>query len=187
MAAYTDSEILELFETNKDKAIEAMFQQYYNYVCHAIYNIIKDRVQVEDIAQEVFYEFWKKKENIKISTSLKAYLRRSSVNKALNFIRDQKVKFDDEEKINELDMAESSNAQDQMEYGELQEVVNNAIENLPEKCRIVFSLSRFEGLTYKEIAAELSISTKTVENQISKALKILRVQINPHVRNYQNN
>lgn len=186
MATLSDQEIIELFEKDKEAGINAMFTQYYNYLCHAVYKILNDQVQVEDVVQEVFYEFWKKKEDITINISLKAYLRRSSVNKALNFIRDRKIKFDDEEKIDEVKFSDKTNAQSSMEYLELEEYVTKAIDSLPEKCRIIFSMSRFEELTYKEIASKLEISTKTVENQISKALKLLRAQIKPYVKKMEN-
>lgn len=186
MATLSDQEILDLFEKDKEAGINAMFTQYYNYLCHAVYKVLKDQVQVEDIVQEVFYEFWKKKEAIVINTSLKAYLRRSSVNKALNFIRDKKIKFDEEEKIDEVKFSDKTNAQNSMEYSELEAYVTKAVDSLPEKCRIIFAMSRYEEFTYKEIAAKLNISTKTVENQISKALRLLRGQINPYVNKMEN-
>ncbi|MEL6864763.1 MAG: sigma-70 family RNA polymerase sigma factor, partial [Bacteroidota bacterium] len=121
---------------------------------------------------------WKKRHRINIQTSLKAYLKRAAVNKSLNYIRDQKIKFEEVGKAPVLS-TKSHNAQ--LEAKELQEQINLAVNALPERCRIIFSLSRFEEMSYQEIANTLQISTKTVENQISKALKILRQAIGPYL------
>ena len=143
-----------------------------------MYRILSDENLSEDIAQEVFYELWKKRHRINIQTSLKAYLKRAAVNKSLNYIRDQKIKFEEVSKAPVLS-TKSHNAQ--LEAKELQEQINLAVNALPERCRIIFSLSRFEEMSYQEIANTLQISTKTVENQISKALKILRQAIGPYL------
>lgn len=180
MAKYTDSEILDMLKDNGELAIKSLFENYYNYMCHAVYRIIPDSVLVEDIVQEVFHEIWRKRQTISIQTSLKAYLRRASINKALNHIRDQKIKFDDEEKISEADFYTDTGGQQNMELDELKTSISDAIESLPEKCRIIFSMSRFEEMTYQEIADSLQISVKTVENQISKALKIMRKLLQPY-------
>lgn len=135
---------------------------------------------MEDIAQDVFYELWKKRARLTIKTSLKAYLRRAAMNKALNFIRDQKIKFDDEEKQAPLESKIPSINQ-KLEAAELQQLIDQVIDDLPERCRVVFVLSRFEEMSYNEIAKQLDISSKTVENQISKALKILRVRLGDYL------
>ena len=175
---FTDQELLTLLRTDGDQAMSILFNAYYSYICKAIYKILPDANLVEDIAKEVFYEFWRKRDQVKITVSLKAYLRRSARNRTLNFIRDQKIKFDEEEKI-DLTTSTSSKAQEKVEAEEMQQLIDQAIDSLPERCRIVFALSRFEELSYQEIADQLGISIKTVENQISKALKILRKRLKP--------
>ena len=177
---YSDQEILKLLQDNSDKAIDILFRQYYGFLCHAVYKIIPDTTLVEDIAQDVFYELWRKRSRLSIKTSLKAYLRRAAMNKALNFIRDQKIKFDDEEKQAPLESKIPSINQ-KLEAAELQQLIDKVIDDLPERCRIVFVLSRYEELSYSEIAKQLDISSKTVENQISKALKILRVRLGDYL------
>ena len=170
---YSDTELLQLLQTDSDRAIDLLFRTHYADLCRAVYRIIPDTNLVEDLAQEVFYELWKKRDKIVINTSIMAYLRRAARNKALNFIRDKKIKFEEEEKIPDLTSSEINSIQ-QLEVAELQEKIDQAIDQLPERCRLVFTLSRFEEMTYQQIADELSISIKTVENQISKALKLLR-------------
>jgi len=171
-----DLEIYDLLKTDGEKAMELIYNQYYSYLCHATYKILNDSNATEDIVQDVLMEIWKKKEVINITTSLKAYLRRASINKALNYLRSKKFKFDDEDSIKETFIS-TDNSHEKVEFDELSGVINKTIEGLPEKCRIIFSMSRFEQLSYAEIAGKLEISTKTVENQVSKALRILRVSV----------
>ncbi len=170
---HTDEDLLQLLQSNSETAIDLIFRAYFEEICRAVYRIIPDTNLVEDLAQDVFFELWKKRETLVIKTSIRAYLRRAARNKALNYIRDQKIKFEEEEKAPNLKSTEPD-AQKVLEIEELQEKIDAAIDSLPERCRVVFTLSRFENMSYQEIADALSISIKTVENQISKALKLLR-------------
>lgn len=173
MTNYTDQQLITSLQNNDEQAMDILFRRHYSFICRAVYRVLKDSNLAEDIAQEVFLGLWKKRENLNITSSVQAYLKKAAINKSLNYIRDQKIKFDDEEKLPLLSNNQST-TQQQLEADDLQKQINDAIGSLPEKCRLVFSLSRFEEMSYQEIANELNISIKTVENQISKALKILR-------------
>ena len=176
----TDLELLEYLRANKEDAIDRIFRKYYTKVCQTVIRVVKNPETAEDIAQEVFYELWKKRENLKITSSLGAYLRRAALNRSLNYVRDQKMKFEDvEEPI--LEKSKTISASEQLEAVELEALIRQKIDELPERCRIIFQLSRFEELSYKEIASQLEISEKTVEHQISKALKYLRASIAPYM------
>lgn len=147
-------------------------------MCRSANRILNDENLAEDLAQEVFYELWKRRSELSITLSLKAYLRRATVNKSLNYIRDyRKVRFELEDKVDEK--TAQPLVSERMEAAELQEQIDRAIDGLPERCRIIFILSRFEDMTYNEIAELLGISAKTVENQISKALRLLRQILRP--------
>lgn len=160
--------------------MELLFQRYYAYLCRSAYRVLADSVLAEDLVQEVFYELWKRRGDLRITTSLKAYLRRATVNKTLNYIRDhRKVRFEQEEEVTLS--AQRPGAAQRLEAAELQQLIDRSIDALPERCRIVFILSRFEDMTYKEIAGQLGISEKTVENQISKALRLLREALGPYL------
>ncbi len=176
----TDEEILELLNRGEAQGIELIFRQYYAYICKAVYKIIPDANLVEDLAQEVFYELWRKRGQLQVSTSLKGYLRRSAVNRALNYIRDQRIKFAEEEQA-PVQKSTLPTAPQRMNAAELQVKIDKAIDELPERCRIIFVLSRFEEMSYREIAEQLDISAKTVENQVSKALKLLRQALSPYL------
>jgi len=177
----SEKDLIELLRSGDEKAIEILFDMHYDYLCKCVYKLIQDAPGCEDIVQEVFTEVWKKREQIKINTSLKGYLRRAAINKALNQIRSRRYTIDEADDAIQI-QANISSSQEVMEGNEMQLKLNAAINKLPEKCRIVFSLSRFEELSYKEIAAKLDISTKTVENQISKALKVLKAELHEYYR-----
>ncbi len=181
MLTNTDDQILELLGKDSERAMELMFKHYYSLVCIAIAKILPDTHVAEDLAQDVFFDVWKKRDSLVINTSLKAYLRRAAVNKTLNYIRDRKIRWDDEDKITEME-SDTTGIMETLEGADLAKVVEQAIDKLPERCRLVFSLSRFEEMTNQEIADQLGISIKTVENQMTKALKMLKAVIGPFLR-----
>ena len=178
--AYTDDEIIRLLREDGDKAIDHLFKAYYSDLCKAAYRILPDANYVEDIVQDVFYELWRRREKLQITTSLKAYLRRSTVNKTLNFIRDKKLNVFTEEET-KADTEIAANVSQLIEAKELRLIIDKIVDSLPNRCRIVFILNRFEEMSYREIAEVLGISVKTVENQISKALAILRTRLKPYL------
>ncbi|KAA3638420.1 MAG: RNA polymerase sigma-70 factor [Bacteroidetes bacterium] len=173
----TDAELIALLRTDDERAVEFLFREHYDYLCGAVYRVLPRAEAVEDLVQEVFFELWRKRHKLQINTSFRAYLRKAAVNKTLNYIRDQRIKTIDVEKAPEPS-SRHTEVTEALEGKELQQKIDDAIDELPERCRMVFVLSRFEEKSYKEIAEELDISVKTVENQISKALKHLRQALN---------
>ena len=171
--SHPDIYILDLLKEQPDVALKVLYDQYYNYICSVVYKMIGDSTLAEDLAQEVFVEVWKRRGSLDVNLSLRGYLRRIAVNKTLNHIRSKKMNFEEEDAILQVPSTENS-TQKILEAEDLQKVINDSIDSLPNKCRVVFGLSRFEELSYKEISSELGISIKTVENQISKALKLVR-------------
>lgn len=176
----SEEALRELFRRHPEQAIEMLFREYYSEICRAVLRVIPDPLIAEDIAQEVFFELWRKRDSLQITSSFSAYLRRAARNRSLNYIRDHKFKPEGEEKILlATDLQIDGNRQ--LEMQDLQHAIDQAILQLPERCRLVFSLSRFEEMPYQEIADQLGISVKTVENQISKALRLLREALGPHL------
>lgn len=173
--AHTDAELLKIFNENGSKGLELIFKEYYETMCLTALRITKERSLAEDIVQEVFYELFRKRETVKIQ-SLVGYLKRSVYNRSLNKIKSHKEIFDSDDLNIELS-DNSANSQEELEFQELESYLNDVIDRLPEKCRLVFILNRFEELSYKEVAQRLDISVKTVENQMSKALRILREEM----------
>jgi len=172
-----EKEWLQSMKAGKESALQKIFKHYYKYLVVTGYNITGDNDKAKDLVQDVFFELWKKREQIEIQTSLKAYLRRAVVNRSLNYIKTQK-RFDfGDENFDAQTPDKTFSAQKNLEAQDLKLAINTAIDSLPAKCKAIFILSRFEKLSHKEIAAKLDISTKTIENQITKALKIVRTAV----------
>ncbi len=171
-----DVELIELLRKNDERAISLIFKEHYSFLCQTIYRVVSDAHVAEDLAQDVFHDLWKRREYIEISISVKAYLRRAGINKTLNYIRDKKIKWDDESKLPSM-ATTMPNAEQYLQKDDLKKMIDNSIDALPDRCRLVFTLSRFEEMSYKEIAGSLGISVKTVENQMSKALRVLRASL----------
>lgn len=159
-------------------SFERLFRERYGFVCNVIKRYVAEKSKVEDIAQELFTELWTKKDVIVFHTSVDAYLRRMAVSRALNYIRDTKKHNWDELDVwseNPYNKSfQDPSILQKLEEEELKTVIDNALLELPEKCRFVFMMSRHDEMSYSEIAGQLGISIKTVENQIGKALKLLR-------------
>jgi len=155
---------------------EQLFNEYYSELCRFAISFVKDNDSAEDIVQQVFINLWNKRNEIDNDKPIKAYLLSSIKNRCINYLRDNKkyrsyyldVEAELEIPVNEKDLISE-------EY--FNEKVQTAIDKLPEKCREIFMLCRFEEMKYKEIAKKLNISQKTVEAQMSKALKIMREEL----------
>ena len=169
-------DIVKGLNNSDERVIRLLFDEYYEYLCKSIYRVVPDASVAEDIVQEVFMELWKKRESIQITTSVKAYLRRSALNRALNYLRKNKVRFEEEDQIPDMG-SQDAGGQTNLEVMELKDRIHAIIDELPERCRMIFGMSRFEEMSYKEIAEALDISVKTVENQMGKALKFLRKEL----------
>jgi RNA polymerase sigma-70 factor (ECF subfamily) len=158
-------------------AFEGLFREYFPPLMAFARKILGDEDNAREVVHQVFINLWEKRNEIDMSASLKSYLFTSVHNRSLNVIRDRK-KFTDGEVP---DVAGDWDVSTQIESMELEEKIREVIGTLPEKCREVFELNRFDGLKYNEIASELGISVKTVENQMTKALKILREKLSKYL------
>ena len=169
---HTDSKLLESLKNSEQSALKSIFEAHYPMVFRSIYRLIPDTALAEDLSQEVFLKLWEKRLKINIKSSIAAYIRKMSVNEALGQLRkNKKMRI---EAITEIDTAAVDSTETIYLQHEMQEHLHRAIDKLPHRCRLIFLLSRFEELSYKEISDQLDISPKTVENQISKALKLMR-------------
>lgn len=155
---------------------ESVFKEYYKSLYLYACSILKDETTAEEIVQQVFYKLWEKKEQIEVQQSIKSYLYRAVHNESINYLRHEKVvaKYQshlaysrpDEDRIN-----------DKVALKELQQNIDMALNELPEQCRAIFQLSRYEELNYREIADTLGVSVSTVKNQVGKALRVLRTKL----------
>ena len=171
---------VERIKAGDRSAFRALFHAQYPGVCQTIHRYIADPGLTEDLAQEVFVRFWNKRDKIDVSSNPGAYLRRMGVNEALAHLR-KKTRFQADELPIHLPGYLAADADEQLGANELQSRINAAVATLPERCRLVFELSRYEELSNREIAEQLDISVKTVENQMTKALKTLRTELSDYL------
>lgn len=164
-----------------ESAFEMLFRTYYRPLCQYAYSFLNDRDEAEEVVQSAFINIWDKRAQVEIQSSVKAYLYRVVRNSCLNVIKHEKVK--QQHVAHEMVHAEAvhEGVSQSVISSELEERIAIAMKALPEQCRLVFQLSRFEELKYAEIAEQLNISVKTVENQIGKALKIMREQLKDYL------
>ncbi|TDO05536.1 RNA polymerase sigma-70 factor [Sunxiuqinia elliptica] len=175
MTQLSDKTLFLKIKEGDEAAFNKAFESYYSRLCFFADNIIHDYDQSSSIVQQVFVDLWLKRERLDVVYSLKGFLFRSVRNQSLDWLRHRKV---ESEYLQELSFKqEEAVFLDQLELAELNDKINTAIQELPEKCREIFVLCRFEGLKYAEIASRLEISVKTVETQMSIALKKIRTKV----------
>jgi RNA polymerase sigma-70 factor, ECF subfamily len=163
------------------EGFEILFKQYYEPLCNFVFGMVKDYDASEDVIQELFVKFWEKRNDFPDDISVKAYLYRAARNMALNQIRHFGIKKD----FNLFNRMKMSDAEQGIgnpaETSELQKMIAQAVNELPPERKKIFLMSREDGLKYKEIAGELNISIKTVENQMGKALSTLRTELSDYL------
>jgi len=141
------------------------------------YTLLRDKELAEEMVHQVFLKILERAVPVDVHTSLKAYLLRSVNNECLNHIKHQKVRQTYQTYATNSARNDVQSPSSRLAYRELELHIEKAINDLPEQCRTVFQLSRFEELKYAEIANRLGISAKTVEAHMSKALKRLRLEL----------
>ena len=156
----------------KDRRVfEQYYKDHYRLFFVAAFKYLGDAGQAEEVVNDVFVTLWQNAEKISIQSSLKAYLHRSVINRSLNLL--DKNKRDHQQQENSLQSEEAAESKE-LETNELKIRLYQAIDQLPEQCRKVFRMSRFEQLRQQEIADRLGISIKTVKNHITNALQQLK-------------
>ena len=164
--------------TKRDSsAFEEVFKMYFKNLHAYACTILKDEADAEEAVQQVFFKLWERAEHLSFSGSVAAYLYRAVHNQCLNQLKHQQVKANHQLHVAYRMKNESVNGPVKMISKELEQKIREALNELPEQCRTIFQLSRFEEMKYREIADQLDISIKTVENQMGKALKQLRLKL----------
>lgn len=171
---YHDKELWNLIRLNDRKAFETIYHRHWSKLMMSAYNVLQDKEVCSDILQDVFTDLWMKRRTTFID-NLASYLNISVRNSVFKHLRRGYISqrhLDSLEKITFADATE-----EMVNFSQVKELYEKSLAELPERCREVFILSRSENLTVKEIASQLNISPKTVENQITKALKHLRISM----------
>ena len=160
------------------KAFESLFRRYYLSLSRYVAGITGDMAVGEEVAEEIFYVLWRDRESISIFTSVKSYLYKAAKNGALLQCEHMAVRMRHSETVHASGRGmDSSSPQQELEYKELQLLIERTLCKLPERRSKIFTLHRDEGKKYQEIAELLSLSIKTVEAEMTKALRALRSEI----------
>lgn len=176
-----NTSLIHSIRNGDEKVFEKLFKDQYPVLCGYAKKYLNDIDQAEEIVQEMFFNFWQKREKMDINISLEAYLFRSVRNSCLNYLKHLKVREEHRLATNHELRAKEQEIHDNVVALELQERIESVIEQLPTERKKIFKMSRYEELKYKEIAEQLNLSVKTVEAQMSKALKYLRLHLSDYL------
>jgi len=171
---------IELFEQVKGgdiRAYEVLFKKYYQALVNYANTLLRDLEESEEMVQAVMVKIWTKRTELTIHTTVQAYLYRSVNNTCMNRIRHLKVRQQHEAEVMYTETNAYQHTAEEVISKELTQKIQHSLDKLPERCREVFELSRFEGKTYKEIAESLGVGVKAVEKQMGKALQIMRKEL----------
>jgi RNA polymerase sigma-70 factor, ECF subfamily len=168
----------------KEGSIEAFnlcYDIYFKILCSFANFFVRQPEVAEEITQNIFLEVWMNREKLPVHSSIKSYLMTAVKHDCLDYLKHKKI---EERYIGDY-LKSATDAYDDifndLVNKDLQQSLDQAIQKLPVHCREIFLMSRFKYMSYKEIATELNIAVKTVENQIGKALKIVREELDPNL------
>jgi RNA polymerase sigma-70 factor (ECF subfamily) len=163
------------------QTFEALFKQWYEPLCRYAHSILHNTDEAEDTVQKIFCKLWEQREKMEIQTSIKSYLYKMVHNLCLNKIRQMQIQSEHQQQIACRSLPLADSVEQRLTYKELSRQASLAIEALPQRCREVFLLSRMQHLSYVQIAQRMQISPNTVEVQMVKALKVLRMKLKDYL------
>jgi RNA polymerase sigma-70 factor (ECF subfamily) len=174
-------ETITLLQQGDHSAFENLFDHYFDALCRYAYSLLKDMDEAEDSVQKTFCKLWDQREELNIHSSINYYLYRMVHNDCLNRIKQIKLHMEHNLNYTEMVNYDSDSVSEHVATSELKDAINKALEKLPPQCKKVFEMSRNEQKSYTEISNELGISNNTIENHISKALKLLRIELSEFI------
>jgi RNA polymerase sigma-70 factor (family 1) len=173
---YSDELLLQLLRENSRKAFEEIYHRYWPRLYSMGYKRIKSRESTEELVQDIFSSLWINRHTV-IIQSLSSYLLSSMKYKVINFMRHEMVKQDYLKKELVLNNVLDNSTEERVLLHDLELALDREIDKLPSACQTIFKLSRQQNLSMKQVAGQLGISEKTVENQLGKAMKVLRANL----------
>jgi RNA polymerase sigma-70 factor (ECF subfamily) len=176
LTRHTDKELIELLQQGDQSAFDSLYRRYWRKLYLLAYQKLRSRELAEELVQDLFISLWMKRENLQIHGSVGAYLGMATRYTIIKFFEKERVQQQYQQSA-ALRPMYANTTEDEVFFHDLQEVIEQEISKLPEKCRQVFQLSRHENLSQKEISLRMDISEKTVENHIGKALRLLRLSL----------
>lgn len=177
MAQFQDDTIFQDIQADQREALNRLFGQYFNALCHFVNSYLQDTMLSEEVVSDVFFNLWVKRKTLSISGSIKPYLFKAARNQAISYLRRPAFFHEPLEEDTWQDRALEPDAL--LIHRETRQHWQNLVDRLPTRCKLIFTLHREEDFTYREIADLLNLSEKTVENQMGKALKHLRTLAAP--------
>ena len=171
-----EKELVEKIKAGDALSFKKLFDTYSNQLLNFALQYLNNPPAAEDVVQEVFVKIWINRSRLNPSLSIKSYLFTAVRNQSLKFTRDSNLKQEKHEYLQKENETAKS-PEEELQENELTELFYRALEKLPDRCRQIFSMSRFEDLSYAEIATTLGISINTVKTQMSRAIKSLRKQL----------
>lgn len=162
--------LLKLIQSKDEHAFKYLFDTYFVPLCRYVHLYLDSTQEGEELVLDIFMYLWEHSNQINLTLSLKAYLFQAARNRCLNFLRDRKLTLS----LDEAGDVTNNETASLLEMEELNQLIQEAVCALPDKCREVFRYSREKNMTNQEIADEMNISVKTVEAQITKALKRIK-------------
>lgn len=179
---FTDRELMDRVAEGDLKAYRMLFDRYFFDLCNFLVIYLHSRTLAEEIALDIFASLWEKHGQISIHTSLKAYLFTAAKNRAISEFRRSKSQLLSELTVEEHQAIADERSHLSVENNELRQLIERAIEALPEQSRKIYRMAWEENLSHKEIAEQLGLSPKTVENHVGIALRKLRSELKPHYK-----
>jgi RNA polymerase sigma-70 factor (ECF subfamily) len=177
-----EQKTLEAIRNGDESAFRDLFDEYYGNLCNYLKYYIMNHDEVEDQVQEVFVNIWRARKNLPDIRSVKGYLFSSAKNKLLDYNKHLTVRIKASAKIRELFSGIDTTSERDYEQTEMKELLDNAIRKLPPRRREVFVLVKINGMSYQEAADVMGINKKTIEGQLSMAIKTLREILAPFIK-----
>lgn len=172
----------ERVRAGDQEAFAALFRALYPSLCGLVARRVGSPEIAEELVQDVFARVWERRETLDPEQSLTRYFYRAARNQALNYLKHRRVVSRSQHQVGEGPHGSVPGPEEEVRYRELSAAAQEAIEQLPDRCREIFLLSRQGEMKYAEIACLLGLSVKTVETQMGRALRGLRAVLLPHLR-----
>jgi len=166
--------VIQKLRSGDEKFYKSVFYEYYPLLTYFANKYVNDLEVAKEIVQEFFVRLYEKRFSLNIDTSFKSYLYKSVYNSCINYLNQIAVREQHHRQIRNTTYERSVFSEDDINMVELEKKIYSEIEKLPAQCRRIFKMNRFDGLSNGEIAEKLKLSKRTIETQISKALRILR-------------
>ncbi len=169
--------IIKKLRSGDEKFYKSVFYEYYPLLTYFAKKYVNDLDIAREIVQDFFVKLYEKRFSINIDSSFKSYLYKSVYNSCINYLNQVTLREQHHRQIKSQGYEPTGFTEDEINMTELENKIYREIDKLPAQCRRIFKMNRFDGLSNSEIAAKLKLSKRTIETQISKALRILRKNV----------